>query len=73
VEASYISQYTRFLNKALLKFEVLRDAQLLNSQLTDIDADVLPHARSGTDCEGNPWGENNGFLIYTTNREEFVR
>lgn len=62
-------QYIRFFNKALLEFEVLSDGQLLDSQLADIDTDIVPYTGSRTDCKGNPWSNNNCFLIYTSNRE----
>ena len=44
-----------FFYKLFLELQVLRDPQLLNSELDDIDPHIFPHTRP-RDGKCNPWG-----------------
>lgn len=60
--SKFKGKFIPFFHKLFLELQVLRDSQLLNSELADIDPHILPDTRSGADGKCNPWGDNNCFL-----------
>jgi hypothetical protein len=51
------------INKLFHEFQVLRNTQLLHSQLTHIHPNVVPDTRPWPpDGQCNTWGQHNGFL-----------
>jgi hypothetical protein len=51
-----------FFHKLFLELQVLRNSQLLNSELTDVDPHILPDTRPRADGKCNPWGDDNRLL-----------